>query len=481
MRPLRNVCLFAVLICQILASAPLWARDEALFNKLCEGENLLKAKQNVSYQRGFEIATPGWTSDRDLIKADLDVQAWGSVRTYFSKDLDTQIFYTATGTPNGDLSMPLVDPQSKAVIIFIHGSGTAKSSGSNFVNNMSTLANLGYSAISMDLPFHAHGSLRNKMSSIDYFMKWFKEIVDMAKAAGKPVYLAGHSFGPEVMFEYLSRYPFDVAGGLAMSPAEFDAVTEKWYKQYTEKMKFGGNVVPNDLGGEWAESFFQQSTWNRGVRPDPTLANPNLRLRILSGDREEYVPAPVGGPNRTPIGPNTYDISVPLHRLFANSVITVEKGVGHYIFDFKDASGKLVVLRELMLMLEDNADIPKRIKEIARQRESRPAAEQVAIRFQTDLPFRSWALTVYNERVIKEIFKNRDDERAQELLNEFVWAREARSREMIQTMANTRLTAPEFYEDNKALIEMAVKKNRIEDVLSGNYYRHLGGQPVRLN
>ncbi len=38
----------------------------------------------------------------------------------------------------------MVDPEAKAVVIYIHGSGTEKASGINFAGKCNTLARLGY-------------------------------------------------------------------------------------------------------------------------------------------------------------------------------------------------------------------------------------------------------------------------------------------------------------------------------------------------
>ncbi len=322
----------------------------------------------LTHTRGYAEPSVNWANDRSYIEGMQRAEQFGQVATYFSEQWDTQVYFTRTAIPNSAGEVSLIDPDSKAVFIFVHGSGTKKSSGRNYIHNMNTLANLGFSALAFDMPFHADGPVDPKLNYSNHFMEWVRQIVLEAKKAGKPVYLAGHSFGPEVALEFVAQFPKLVDGVVALSPAGFTKELDDWYENYTTKMNFGGEVPENEKGGEWAAKMSEQFIWNKSKTADPTLVNPRLRIRILSGDREEYVPAPVGGPNNTPIGPNTYDIRPPLKQMLRNAVVTIEPGIGHYLFDFVDSEGNNVVTRELLLVAgEDPAQaknlIDKRRKE----------------------------------------------------------------------------------------------------------------------
>ncbi len=435
------------------------------------------------FPRPFSLKTANWDDNMSLIGAQLTSNSWGSVRSYFSQAWDTQVYYTATGTPyRDDMSVPLVDPICEKVVLYIHGSGTTKTSGRNFVGNMTDLSRSGYCAVSVDLPFHMSGSLNDKMNSNIHFMKWLKTIVDELAKAGKPIFMTGHSFGPDVIFEFMSRYPFALSGALAISPGGIDSVTDAWYVSHTSKMRFGGNVATNVLGSEWAGRISAQEAWKRYALPDPTVVNPDLNLVIMYGDREEYIPAPVGGPNRTPIGKNTYDIAPVLHSHFKNATIVVEPGIGHYIFDHEDSLGQNAVQRETFKMLGISLiEAKNRIILFGRQREERPAYERLASRYATDLMFRAWALKHHSERMIHEIFRNQDARRAQTMLAEFTLADEARDKELMQMLNNTQTTDPEFYQANKSRIDFATEKGRLDAGLFGLYYKYKNGPPIGLN
>lgn len=440
---------------------------------------------NGYFSRGRVVETPDAKDSMSLMRGVLNANAWSSIRSFFSKEWDTEVFFTATGVPDRNtFQVPLVDPDCKGVVLFIHGSGTSKSSGSNFVGNMSNLANYGYCAISIDLPFHADGPLQNKLKDADEFIRWMSKIVNDIKTAGKPVYLAGHSFGPDVIFELISRDPFLVNGATAMSPAGFDPVLRKWYENYTSKMKFGGDVALNPLGGEFADEVVQQFLWNTGQLADPTKVNPDLILRILSSNREEYVPAPVGGPNKTPIGDNTYDIAPVLKGAFQNSVITIEKGVGHYLFDHVDEDGFNAVQRELLLMLgADPASTKEMTQETGLLRQSRPLSERLAVMVSTDLIFRSWFLSKYPERLALEILRQVNDRYAKVIFEEWDLTGKLEIQKVAMAMIFASAeTHPEFYAKYQDKIAEARKRNILDSTLIGAFYKMInGGVSVSIN
>lgn len=432
----------------IFASSVLQAGQVSAAN-LCE-----KAMSDQSRARGLAEPTLNWNSDRSLLEALQRVDIFGQVETFFSKKWDTQVYYTKTGAPNAKGEVPLVNPESKAVFIFFHGSGTMKSGGKNFIMNMNNLAKLGFSAISVDMPFHAEGPTDAKFNNAFYFMEWAKSIVVEARKAGKPVYLAGHSFGPDVILEFATRYPKLLDGAVALSPAGFTKVLSKWYETHTQHMKFGGEVPSNDDGGIWAAQMSSQFLWTTQRLADPTQVNPNLKIRILSGNREEYVPAPVGGDNGTPVGENTYDISIPLRQFFKNAAITIEPGIGHYLFDFNDANGINVVTRELLLVAGEN---PQQIKKMMEQTTAEAklfhTAGQLAKKYAQDRIFRAWADMVYGPGRMLKIADRNQDKIAQKILTDYEYKFKMRALEIHQKILATKTTHPEFYAKYKTYIE----------------------------
>jgi pimeloyl-ACP methyl ester carboxylesterase len=331
--------------------------------------------------RGVEKKPGDWTSDRAFAAMLSDTEKMGRVQSKFDQKLGTRIYYTSTGLPDAQGRPQMIDPESKAVVVFFHGSGTSQSGGANFVQNMNKLANLGYSAMSFDMPFHAEGPIKDKFNNADFFMNWVREVLAPARASGKPVYLVGHSFGPDVIAEYLYRFPFDVEGAALLSPASFNKTLQEWYRTHTSKMKFGGEVPQSTLGGQWAGTVSEGFTWARseGVG-DPTAVNHNLKVEILTGDREEYVPGPVGGPKKSPIGKNTYDMEKALRPLFRGAHIVVEPGIGHYLFDHTDRTGSNVVARTIFNLIGfDGTTEAQTVRDIAARSAERPYSVQLEV------------------------------------------------------------------------------------------------------
>lgn len=395
-----------------------------------------------------------WNSDLSFIDTMQKRERLGQINSFFSKKLDTQIYHSNTGKPDANGNIPLVDPNAKAVFIFFHGSGTMKSSGGNFISNMNTLSNLGFSSISFDMPFHMQGPRDAKFNDSRVFMEWVRSIVLEAKKSGKPVYLAGHSFGPDVALEYVARYPKDVDGVIALSPAGFTKVLSKWYDKYTSKMNFGGNVDSNDPGGVWAATMSSQFLWAKGKLADPTVVNPRLKVRILSGNREEYVPAPVGGENKTPIGENIYDITGPLKKVLRNAEVTIEPGIGHYLFEFTDKNGHNVVLRELLLGVGENpANIKRIIEDVRSENQKLHIPGQLAKKYAQDPLFRTWADMTFGPKTVLKMAEQGLDSMSQKILDRYNIAQKERETIIFNKILNSKTTHPEFYEKYKVQVD----------------------------
>lgn len=453
----------------VLLAPPVFAKSLQ-----CKGVLDQTASSYVYQVRGVLDEKVEFKDDLSFLSAMQKQEQLGVVGTYFSKEWDTQVYYTQTGIPKNGKT-PLVDPDSRAVYIFFHGSGTQKSSGRNFIANMNTLSRLGYSAIAIDMPFHAEGPRGEKYKKSSEFMEWVKNIVTEAKRSGKAVYLAGHSFGPDVILEFISRYPKLADGVVGLSPASFTKELDRWYQNYTTKMKFGGDVPENVQGGEWAYLMSKQFAWSKQKLADPTKVNPDLKVRILSGDREEYVPAPLEKDTYAVVGQNTYDVSVPLRKLFSGATITIEPGIGHYLFDHVDAAGTNVVLRELLAVDGQVANkdfLKNRAYEVSNERKKVTEAVAMAKKYQQDQLFRSWVDQKYGaERV--QIFISRGNEAlAQKIATEYETDLLGRMSSIYKRILETKNTHPEFYAKYKDMIDRA-SPNKLDQTLFYPYLQNV--------
>lgn len=379
----------------------------------------------------------------------------GLMQSRFDARFQTRFYFAATASPRRNGEMPLVDPLAKGVYIFLHGSGTMKSSGRNFSGLMNTLGQMGYSAIGFDLPFHMEGPRMHSMNDAKVFMRWMDGIMTeiRTQAGDKPIYLVGHSFGPDVMAEYAMRHPRAVQGMALLSPAGFDRVLSEWYDRHTSKMKFGGDVPENSMAGQWAATVSNQFQWNKTEgRMDPTRANPDLRVRVLSGDREEYVPAPLG-PNGLPSGPNTYDIGRAIRKHLSGAEVTIHPGTGHYLFDVKDSQGRNVVLREALALDGVDAKNLNDIVKATNQARQKSFLDQIAFNHATDRIFQTWVNQVYTESAFRKAV-DRGDERFLRMVEtryaEAKFERESRIRQRILATADQ---DPAFYQKYKKIID----------------------------
>jgi hypothetical protein len=413
--------------------------------------DVLKTQISSWFVRDQEKAFD-WNDPKGYLMAYQTNSNMGVVRSTFSKKWDTQIHYAANHgrDPMAPLETNLVDPQSEAVYLFVHGSGTVKSGGRNFIPLLNFLSSIGRSAVSIDMPKHANGPTADAYDSLDYTMKWFKGIYDDLRASGKKVILTGHSFGPEFIAEFTARYPMDVTDVVGLSFVGFNQELADYQDNVTMKMKFGGDTMESALGGVWAGTINKQYGFNNGKYADPTKVNPKLKMYFLSGDREEYVPGPTGGPNGLPTGKNTYDYVGAVKSIFSGAVVTVEPGIGHYIFDFKDKNGVNIVTRELLKPIGvDPMDLKPVLRTVADRRDAIPLSEKVAVMYDQDVIFKSWMIHVYikgsADRFVSKVLKSGDEAQAKKILTTFAINKKERDKEIIQLILNTKETDPGFY------------------------------------
>jgi pimeloyl-ACP methyl ester carboxylesterase len=439
----------------------------------------------VIFNRSRELPPVNWNDPTSIfreVKRSLKV---GKMASYYDPKMDTRIYYAATALPDDNGVIPIVDPDAKAVFIYFHGSGTMKSSGGNFAGNINTLASMGYSTVAFDYPLHMDGPIhQNKLEHAKYFAQWVRRLILKVKEAGKPIILVGHSYGPDVISEYIFRFPYDVDGALLMSPAGLDETLRKWHQEFTTRMKFGGGELLRNLpGGLWAGSVANSSTWKSGKLPDPTLVNPKLRVRLLTGDREEYVPAPIGGKNRTPIGPNTYSLAAVLRTFYSRLEDVLEPGVGHHLFNHLDQNGHNVVLRELLAMVNEKPENQDKLRDYVKSLlDRRSEAERVVYQFASDRNFRAWAEQEekYTWKQFREIWHKHDNKQASLIMERYFSARFKRDRglykDLLRNFAKDNPLFPRNENVRRNFNNIMAKENApVDTPLMMSYLEFLGG------
>jgi pimeloyl-ACP methyl ester carboxylesterase len=428
-------------------------------------------------KRGTSV--PNFLNDYDLLLQRRMNDKMGIVKSFFSEKYDTQIFYTATGKPDIEGNIPVVDPTSRGLYFYFHGSGTNKAGGDNFAYKMNKLAAMGYTVMSIDLPYHSQGSRRANITNANVFYSQLRELINEYRIKGMPVYLSGHSYGPDVIAEFAKRYPNDIDGILMISPGSFNPTLEDWFMHYTSQMTaLWGDMVPNLDGSAWAGLMATQHTWRLPPTPnspDPTVVNPNLQVNIISGQYEEYLPGSLderGLPTKTD---RDYDICKALTALFSGADCKIEPGVGHYIFEHTDADGYDVILRELLKLNGQSMANAKALKDSAPSNNlSEP--DDLARRYARDSFFHQFVdARVGGWPAVQKIVADRDEVSARRLANEYSkFVTTKRDQALAQNIKNTARWNPIFYMQNQAAID-ALQENRprANDDLLNKYFKML--------
>ena len=410
----------------------------------------------------------------------------GIVDTKFVKEFDTQIYYTATAKPLPDGTIPVVDPEAKALVVYLHGSGTKKASGVGFAGKMNALAKMGYSSLSFDMPFHALGSRNPALADSANYAKYMDEIIQKYRQPGQKVILVGHSFGPDVIAEYITRYPQGVDSAVLISPGSFDKVTKRWYEEKTSKMDFGETEM-NDAGGRWAGMVTNAKIWDKPNAPgrvDPTVANKDLDVYVISGDREEYVPGPLDHRGHPTADPREYDVKKVFEGYFSRVDVTIEPGVGHYIFNHKDANGHDVVLRSVLRANGENLAQEKEMRRVVSDRMAqRPSYDLMALRYSKEPFFRAYVDRLAREQgksgmdVVQGLRQSDDKKGATQILTNFLTVERQRVEALNANIKNTAQWAPDFYRENKTAIDALGEKGNDQTTIQAKYLAYLETKP----
>jgi pimeloyl-ACP methyl ester carboxylesterase len=455
-------------------------RENTAFMKGTDWKNRVVPERSPQFQNDLEY----------LNEMKYQTATLGLVDTRFSKEFDTRFYYTSTAKPRPDGTIPMVDPEAKAVVIYIHGSGTEKASGINFAGKCNTLARLGYACVGFDLPFHRDGSRNPGLANTKAMAEYMDSIVKHLRNPNQKVILVGHSFGPDIIAEYISRYPFGVDGAVMLSPGSFDKVTKKWFANKTVYMdKTFGDVEANNFGGRWASMVTRDNIWNDPKkRLDPTIENPNLKAIVVSGDKEEYVPGELDKAGYPTDKPRTYDVKKVFNTMFKNAEVTIEPGVGHYIFAHNDANEHDVVLRSILRANNESLNDEKAMRSaVVDKNAKRSAGENVAGKFSKDIFFRDWlereARLKHNmsgQEFVAKVLNDDDKKAANKLLLDFRLVENNRVEQLNKNIARTHEWAPIFFEKNRAAIEKLNERGFDPSGLHKAYLDFLANVPKEI-
>jgi pimeloyl-ACP methyl ester carboxylesterase len=369
-----------------------------------------------------------------LISAEEALVKRGAIFKRWDPELETMI-YSTMAEPQKDGSVPLVSKEAKAVVIFFHGSGTAKASGNNFKENQNILRPFGIAGISFDLPFHGENKGSEKLKKIEPFMEWVHQLVtkvkNEAQKNGKPIpiYMMGHSFGPGIIQEYVERYPKDLADFLLMSPSgDFHPALKYTYEKITtpgQKFLEGEPIVENAAGGEWAGEIEGQFTWSKRKPFD------RIPGKMLIGEQDEWWPGNKDLARKVGMA-QPFEFSQPLEafqKKYPQMAITTIPGVGHMLFEAKAANGRNLV-RETLL---DMIGVP--------EKDRNPAgvpilpAERIALLYNESPIFRNWLGARYDHTF-------RDPDRAARVLQDWENSKWASWRKILDRLPEEH---PEFF------------------------------------
>lgn len=447
-------------------------------------QNTKASKDTTWKNRVVKERAGNFLNDKDLIdEIKHRDEKLGVVNSKFIKELDTRLYFSATGKVDQNGEIPLVDKDAKALVIYFHGSGTSKASGANFAGKMNALAKLGYASVSFDLPFHAEGSRNPALRNTKEFAEYVDKIVRSVRNEGQPVILVGHSFGPDIMGEYVTRYPFGADAVVMLSPGGFDDVTSKWFADKTVHMtKAFGDFEANNDGGQWAGQVTSARTWSNPKakgRIDPTVANPKLKIYVISGSREEYIPGELDSEGLPTSKPRSYDVEKAFKSFFKNVDVIIEPNVGHYIFAHEDAQGMDVVLRSILRANGESLLDEKAIKKKYSETIQRSAVELFVLKYSRDLFFRDWvdaqakAEKINPKEFIKAIVKNDDSKAALKLSKIYDELMKFRMDELVKHIKNTETWAPDFYQANAKEIELLGTKGYDGTRIQSKYFAYL--------
>ena len=270
-------------------------------------------------------------SEQAVLQNIMNPKPFGDLSTRHDDGLGTDIYFPVTPLTRIDKrnNFEEVPQDAQAIVFFFHGSGTYTARGTNFFKEMNQLARYGVASISFDLPHHGNGP-RDGDYRPDEFADWVRRIVLYYKELypGKKIVLAGHSFGPSVIVNYLTRYPdsHGVDGAVLLSPggpfseegARHHALGYvEWLSDWAREDGFPGF---NKQASRW--TVMEQASWEFGS--PGILENINIPVFIFAGDKD-------------PLYPNVQYLMDASARMRAD--LKIGHGVKHHIFELDEIRG----------------------------------------------------------------------------------------------------------------------------------------------
>lgn len=410
----------------------------------------------------------------------------GKMTSFFDPNFQTRIYYSATAKPNQSGEIDVIDNNSKAVVIYFHGSGTENGSGANFNYKGNKLASLGYSSLSLDYPFHKDGPINSKYGNAKFYMSYLNEFIQQHRITGKPVILVGHSFGVNIIAELITRYPFAADSVVMLSPGGFNEELAVWAREKTTPMlRTFPHFVYNELGSRWAgfinRGFIWNKTKNRSFK-DPTLVNPNLKVRILSGEWEEFIPGPLDLNGLPAKEPRTYDVLAEMKKFFSRATTVLEAKVGHLVHSHIDDQGNDLVIREILAANGESASDSKEISDnISKERKKILSELDQAIQKQLIEPFfREWLTETYQLDFLTKLLKNPDPvystKIARRVISDFKKFEEYRLDSILLYLKETQ---SEFYFLNQSQIDKTISNKNLNErtQIINQYFNYLSANP----
>lgn len=431
--------------------------------------------------------TPDLKSHYEFLAEKRNQNSVGKMTSFFDSELQTRLYYSATGKPNSDGIFPIVDSNAKGLVIYFHGSGTEKGSGANFNYKGNKLSVLGYSSLSMDYPFHQDGPIDSKYGRTAIYMEYILRMITKYRIAGKPVTLVGHSFGVNVIAEFITRYPFAVDSAILLSPAGFNKELVTWSQEKTIHMlKTFPHFVYNELGSRWAGFINRGFQWSKTKNrkfTDPTRVNPGLKVRIVSGEWEEFIPGPLDKDGLPLKVPRTYDVLGAMKHFFSKAETILEPNVGHLVHSHIDSNGHDLVLREILAANgESIADSKSITDSVAKSRKNALTERDLALQKQLlETFFQDWLKETYGSEYLRNLHASPDEVEATKLarrvLADFKKFEDWRT-DLI--LIDLQKKIHPFYIQNKEKIESVIKTKNLNErtQVINAYYIYLAQEPT---
>jgi hypothetical protein len=322
----------------------------------------------------------------------------------------------------------------------------------------------------MDYPFHKDGPINSKYGSTEYYMKYILTMIEKYRVEGKPVILVGHSFGVNVIAEFITRYPFAADAVVMLSPGGFTEELAVWAREKTTLMlKSFPHFVFNEMGSRWAGFINRGFVWNKTKNrkfKDPTLVNPKLKVRIVSGEWEEFVPGPLEANGLPKKVPRTYDVLSAMKQFFRRAETVMEPEVGHLVHSHIDKNGHDLVIREILKANSESVENSYDITEtVSKERKKILTEVDQALQKQLLEPFfKAWLNETYGLSFLAGLVREKDEiegtKLARRVLSDFKKFEDWRHEIILHNLKDSQNA---FYIENQEKIDANIKTKTLNE------------------